>query len=254
MRTDFYAIMNDVNLLNVSEQIYIEDIREDPKVNVPTENRMSYGLFVVGEPEREELDITIKLMIKERNRENRQRIISEINGWAKKGWLQINLRANQRIYVYCTQPLQSESYKTSESMELKFAAYNEAYWQEIIPRTVALSGSSGSANLTPLGTRYCFLEAEVTNTSESTITGVTITGNGQSIVFAEISLAAGATLNMKYDERHLLTAKIGSTSILDKRTETSVDHIKLPNKEATTVSFTATGSCSVKMIARGLYD
>lgn len=254
MRYDLTASLNNVELTSISESIFIVDIEEEPKVTVDSDNRGSYGKTLLNEPERELLDIKISLMIKEHNRIKRQAVISEIKGWAKKGWLRTNLRDNQRIFVVCTTPMIHKAFQTHEKMEITFTAYDEAYWQEEIPASVSLTGSSATAQILPLGTRKCFLEAEITNASGSAISQVSLSANGHLLKFSGLTFANAKKLVIRYDEQHVLRAEIDGTSVLSKRTEDSSDDITLPNKTATTVTFTATGSCSVKLIARGLYD
>lgn len=254
MRTDFTASLNSVNLHEIDTSIYIEDIYEEPKIGVNTESRATYGLSLLNEPEREQLEITIRLMVKKGNRVDRQAIISKILGWAKSGWLQTNLRSGQKIYVACTQKPQYKSYKPYESFEIKFTAYNEAYWQETTPVNVTLTGTTGSCTIKPNGTHRCFLEAEVTNTSGSTVTSVTLQAGTKSITFSGLTLANNGVLKLFYDEMHILRAEISGTSVMNTRTEASDDEIPLVNGSNNTVSFSASGACSVKFIARGLYE
>ena len=256
MRTDFTVSLNDVNIIDIDESIYVEDIKEDPKVNVQTENRLSYGQFVINEPERESLDIVIELKVKQVDRLARQRIFSAIKGWAKSGWLRTNLHDNQRIYVVCTKPPSHKMYSRSETMEITFTAYNEAYWQEISPVVLTLTGSSASGTIKPRGTRKCFLEAEITNTSGGTLSYVTITSGFQKLSFTGLSIPNNGKLMIYYDEQHLLRADASGSGSgqMSHLTDDSDDHIIMQANVTSSVSFSASGSCSAKIIARGMYD
>ena len=256
MRTDFNVSLNGVNIIDLDESIFVEDINEIPKTGIQTENRASYGLSVTNEPEREQLDITISLKVKNPDRLSRQRIFSAINGWAKSGWLRTNLHDNQRIYAVCTQPLSHKAFSRSETMEITFTAYNESYWQEIAPTVLSLSGTVASGTIRPRGTRKCFLEAEITNTSGGTINAISITANYQTFAFTGLSLPNGGTLEIYYDEQHLLRADASWSGFgqMSHLTYDSDDHIILQPNEPATVSFSATGTCSVKIYARGMYD
>lgn len=255
MRTDFIVSLNNVNLHDIDPNIYIEDINEEPSIDVQEENRGSYGQTVVNTPERSNVVITIRFKVKEPDRAKNNAIISKIKGWAKSGWLRTNMREGQRIYVICTKPVSNSALETYKSKEMTFTAYNESYWQEDTPVALTLTGTYDSGTIKPNGTRQCFLEAEITNTSGSTVTNVRITARNQTLEFSEISLANNAKLTISYeDERHIMLAKIGNTSVLGKRTEASSDHIIIPNGVNTTVTFVASGVCSAVIKARGLFD
>lgn len=254
MRTDLTAILNGVDLLNLSESIYVEDINEEPVFALSTETRMPYGVFVLGEPERERLNIRLTVLVKERDRIRRQAVITALKGWAKTGWLKVNTRENQRIYVICTSPASHSVFSRSQSIDMTFTAFNEPYWQDENPIVVTLSGSSGSGSIKPRGTRKCFLEIEATNNSGGTITSFSVTGAGQTITFSGISLPNGGTLRIYYDTTHIFRAEVNGSSIASARTEGSVDDIFLQAMTLQTISFSTSGSCSVKFIARGLYD
>lgn len=254
MRTDLTAILNGFDLLNLSESIYVEEISEEPVIALPTENRMPYGVFVLGEPERERLNIKLTVLVKERDRIRRQAVITALKGWAKTGWLKVNTRDNQRIFVICTAPAAHSVFSRSQSIDMTFTAFGEPYWQDENPIVVTLSGSSGTGSIKPRGTHKCFLEIEATNTSGGTVTSFSVTGAGQTISFSEISLPNGGTLRIYYDTNHIFRAEVNGSSIASARTEGSVDDILLQAMTLQTISFSASGSCSVKFIARGLYD
>ena len=210
--------------------------------------------MLLGQAVRDELSIVIRFMIKERNRANRQHIISTVNGWAGEGWLQVSTRPGKRLYVTCIQPANSAAFAWNEDMTLTFAACGDPYWQDVFPIKAPVSGNSGSAEIHPIGTRPCVLEADITNAGDSAVTSLSLTANGKTISFANLRLSKGKTLKLYYDERHILRATVDGNGVLSYRTPASADDIQLIPAQANTIQFDANGTCNAVLYARGRYD
>lgn len=254
MREDLRCSLNGVDMLSLDPRLYIEDIEETIKFTAETGKRAAYGQTLTGIPGRDSVTVSVTFKIKERDRTSRQSVIQLVNGWAKSGWLTINTRPYQRLYVTCTQPANYKVFSWSEDMTVAFTAYDEAYWQDAVPARVSLSGTDASVSVTPRGTRACCLQAEITNASGGTVNTLSLAANNSQMAFEGLALAAGKTLVIAYDERHLLTATVDGVSKLSCRTAASADDLWIDPRKANPVRFVAARACSVSLILRGEYD
>lgn len=253
MREIMRAALNGQDFYAIDSRLYIQDIIEDISCNVETFSRPAYGQYLASNLGHESLEITIKFMVKCCKRSDRQSVIQRVNGWAKEGWLELSTRPWKRIYVVCTQPAGNETFAWHDDMQITFTAYGESYWQDMEPATVTITGN-GTGSISPKGTRPCYLEAKIKNTSSQTCNSISLSANGKTIAFEGLSLGAGKTLNLLYDNHHWLTAKIGNTGKLGCRTGASADDILLNPAAPNTITFSADKSCTANIIARGLYD
>ena len=254
MRTEITCSLNDIGVQDLNDRIYVEDIKEEPKVSMETANRAGFGLFPMTKPYREELTIKVTLYVKDRNRLRRQDIFDKIMGWCGEGWFRRNTRPEQRIYVFCTKYPTLETFSLSSRLEIEFSAYGFPYWQDINPVRVSSSSAAQNATATirPNGTKDTFLEAEITPGS-GTLTSVTITKGTQSITLSGLAATPQAPLQIYYDDLHLLHIEIGGVSQLSKRTAASVDDIILKAGVDNEISLAFSTACSYTVKARGLW-
>ena len=136
---------------------------------------------------------------------------------------------------------------------MTFTAYAMPYWEADTPILASFTGKSGTAAIRQAGTAPCFLEAEISNTSGSTLTSLSLTADGQKMAFEGLSLGAGKTLTIYYDENWILRAEVDGASVLAKRTADSADDLTLQPGKATTVTIAASHAVSVTLKARGLW-
>lgn len=253
MRYDITCLLNDVGVQDLSDRIYVEDIKEDPKISIETANRAGFGLFPMTKPTREELTITVTIYVKERNRLERQAIFEKILGWCEDGgWLRTNNRPGQRIYVHCTKMPSSEVFNLSSRLEVEFSAYGFPYWQDIAPVQVASTGAVRDAAIIirPNGTKDTFLEAEIAPAT-GTLTDVILTCGSQTITLTGLSATTAAPLMIYYDELSLLHIEVGGVSQLSKRTPASADDIILTAGVSNDVELHFSTVCTYTIKARG---
>lgn len=254
MRTDITCALGGVSLHELDSRIYVEDIKEDPNYTMETVSRAGYGTFPLTNPERDSLVIKVIGYVKERDRTAREAVYQKILGWCTNGWFTKNTRPGQRIYVYCTKPPGTETYKSAR-LEIEFTAYGEAsYWQDVTPVQVSSSSavSSATVSITPSGTQECFLEAEIAPSS-GTLTSVSITARGRTIALTGLSVTQSAPLLIFYDELHILHIESDGTSLLSKRSAASADDILLKAGQSNSVSLTFGRACTYTIKARGLW-
>lgn len=245
--------LNGVELGSLDPRLYIQDIEEHVKTRADTADRPG-GLRLSGKPARTSLTVTVRFMIKERDRAARQRIIGGVNAWAREGWLQVSTRPGQRLYVTCAQPADSETLRWSAEMQVSLTAYEQPYWQDQYAQSARLQGAEGAASLRPTGTRPCHLEAEIVNRSEGAVDSLSLTVNGESLFFSGLGLVAGQALRIDHDGRGWLRARIGGAGRLSCRTPESADELTLYPARENEIAFAADGACDVTLWGRGNYD
>lgn len=245
--------LNGVDLYTLSDRIYIQDIEEKPEVKINTIARPYYGLSASGSMAHDSMTVKITFMIKEKNRVFRAAILQKICAWATKGYLTTSTRLNQRAYVWCTELPEMRTFVWHEDMTITFTAYGEGCWEDTEPITHTISGETLAEleTFNVRGTLPCFLEADITNTSGETLTAITLSANGQSIVLSGLSIANETRVEIRYDEQHYLCISSGDTSLLDHRT--GADDLILypgPNNQ---ISCATDVECSTTFKARGMY-
>lgn len=254
MREELACAINGEDFHSIAPCLYIQDFEEQVKQNIETSSRPHYGQMLIGANGHDELSVVIRFMVKERDRAKRQLVIDRVNAWAKAGWLTLSTRRDKRLYVMCTQPAGSAALRWSNDLQLTLTAFYEAYWQDLYPVEVSLSGSSGRAVIRPMGTRNSFLEFDIANQSGNVINSFSISANGRDMAFSGLGLQNGKTMSVYYDALHLLHAETDSAQKLNCRTGDSADDILLSPVQDNTVYFTADGACAVTLKARGLWE
>ncbi len=256
MRDLMTCALNGADLFDLDDRIYIEDIIEEAETDHETDNRAAYGMFPMNVPHHQSIVVTVKFMVKERIRYERNGVVHKIQGWAKPGWLTTNIRPNQRLYVFCTKQPKIETFDWTQRMEIQFTAYGEAYWQDIAPLSFESESdvSSASVVVKPMCTHECFFEAQITPTSGETLTAVTITVNGKSFQLTGLSVVHSHPLSIYYDELHLLHIESNGTSLLSKRSAASADDLILNQNVNNTISMTFDVTCAYTVYIRRLWE
>ncbi|MGN0970885.1 MAG: hypothetical protein ACI4OY_02945 [Aristaeellaceae bacterium] len=256
MRTRYDVYMDNLPLSAVDPAIYVTDVQETPaSYDTTTLQRAKGDGLRVLRRLRESLQVRVTFMVRETDVGRRRDIVQRVSAWAMGGkYLAIGDRLGQRLRVMCeTLPGITSALKWTQELTMVFTAYAMPYWEAETPIRASFTGTWGTSVIRNTGTAPCFLEAEISNTSGETLTGVAMEADGHAMGFSGLSLGAGKTLKLFYDDNWLLRAEVDGASVLNRRTSDSADDLMLPPGKATTVTISAEKAVSVTLKARGLW-
>lgn len=247
--------MNGMGLQDIDPAIYIIDIQEAaPKMRSAMVDNALYDGMRLTRMQRQSLAVTVAFEVHEYDTARRKAVAEKACEWARDGWLTINDRPDQRLWVVCDKlPVVTSALKWTDRLIIGFTAYDFPFWEEQYPVTATFSGDNGGVIIVPTGNRACCLEAEITATG-GTVNNLVLSVGGRSIAFAALGLAGGQTLSIGYDdERHLQYMRIGDASVLSRRTPESADDLLLQAKEHNAVAIAANAPVRATIRARGVW-
>lgn len=182
----------------------------------------------------------------------RQKICNAVQQWAGRGGvLQTNDREGQRLRCVCdTFPVIPSAQKWTEPLSVTFSAYSLPFWEEVVPSVLSLSGTSGSGSLWLPG---CMdgVPVEVDITAGGALTTLNLTANGRTLTLSGISVSSGQTIKIAYDDEMIQSIKVGSTSLLNKRS--GADDLLADCGVSNSFSFSSNASVTVDFKVRGLW-
>lgn len=253
MISRYEAYLNGVALGSLSTDILILDI-EYPAPTIRTET------FTVAKRQGsrvhrrfvEKTLVTISFAIRNPDTRARQTICGAVAKWAKNGGiLTINDRVGQRLRCVCdTPPSVSSALRWGDTLRVVFVAYSLPFWEEVVPSSLRLSGTQGSGPLfVPGSVDGAVVEAAIK--ANAALSTVTLGANGSTLTLSGLSVASGQTINITYNDNMVQSIKVGSTSLIDKRT--GVDDLLVNCGETNTLTVSANASVTVDFSVRGLW-
>lgn len=256
MRSRYLAALDGVELSAIAPEIIVTDIthsapvREVRASGIAGRNGKLYTRTVTSST-----GVTVSFEIHTPDVRRRALIMEDVQRWAMPGGvLTTSDRPDRVLRVVCESlPTAGSAQKWTGVCSIGFVAYAVPFWEDEAPRRVSITGN-GSKSLFVSGfAAPASVEAAVKNTGSSAISTVKLTAGGSFMEFSGLSLASGQTLTVSHDARGLLTARIGSTSVLGKRTAASSDELELnPGKNAT-LTVTTNGTANTTFEVRGRY-
>jgi len=253
MISRYETVLNGQPLSSISADILILDINYSPPTfqnEVYTVAKRNGGRVYRRYVDR--IQVTVSFAIRAYNIAERQQICNAIQQWARKGGiLQINDREGQRLRCVCeTLPVVSSALKWTDPLFVTFSAYSLPFWEEVVPSVLSLSGTSGSGSLWVPG---CIDGAlvEVDATANASVTSLDLTVNSRTLTLSDISISSGQVIKIAYDDEMIQSIKVGSTSLLAKRT--GVDDLLVDCGQSNSFSFSSDASVNVDFKVRGLW-
>lgn len=251
MTTPYQITLNDVALSDLDETICVTDIREDAPVMRSTAADMYGGGKRLLRHERESLSVQASFAIQEPDRSRRAEIFRSVLAWAENGGiLTISGREGQQLHVICTAPPVLHAEDWTETLILTFTTTTNPYWEDVdvtyaaVPTVNALTlpGNAGNAPVS----------VYVANRGSETMRQLVLTCGSTRMAFGGLSVAAGATFRLLYEDG-ILTAETGGESQLRSRTADSDDLLLAPCGQSCVVHVSADQSVSAVFSARGRY-
>lgn len=256
MRSRYMAALDGVELSAIAPEIIVTDITHNAPVrevrasDIAGRNGKLYTRTVTSST-----GVTVSFEIHTPDVRRRALIMEDVQRWAMPGGvLTTSDRPDRVLRVVCESlPTIGSAQKWTGVCSIGFVAYAVPFWEDEAPRRVTISGN-GSKNLfVPGFAAPASVEATVKNTGSGAISSVTLTAGDTSMTFEGLALGAGQTMTIAHDARGLLTARIGGTSVLDKRTAASSDELELEPGKNATLSVTTNGTASTTFEVRGRY-
>lgn len=256
MRSRYLIGLDGVELSAIAPEIIVTDITHNAPVrevrtsDIAGRNGKLYTRTVTSSA-----GVTVSFEIHTQDVRRRAAIMEDVQRWAMPGGaLTTSDRPDRVLRVVCeTLPTVGSAQKWTGISSIGFVAYAVPFWEDETPRRVSITGN-GSKNLfVPGFAAPASVEAMIKNTGSSAISSVTLTAGDTSMTFNGLSLEAGQTMTLAHDARGLLTARIGSTSVLDKRTAASSDELELEPGKNATLNAATDGTASTTFDVRGRY-
>lgn len=199
------------------------------------------------------LKVTIGFAIRELfNLSKRREILQAVAGWASGSILELSNHPGQQLHVQQkSAPSLGSVRDYTQVMNIEFEASVIPFWEEKVPATYSMNGTSGSGTMHIPGT-VDQAPVELTFTPSGTLTSLTVTasckGVTQQIALTGMSVTGPVVFGRDSEDR--LTIKTGNTSLMRYRTQASADDLLIPCGLAT-VSFSANVTGATSFSARG---
>ena len=256
MRSRYLVGLDGVELSAIAPEIIVTDIthnapvREARASDIAGRNGKLYTRTVTSSA-----GVTVFFEIHTQDVRRRALIMEDVQRWAMPGGvLTTSDRPDRVLRVVCESlPTVGSAQKWTGVCSIGFVAYAVPFWEDETPRWVSITGNGRKSLFVTGFAAPAVVEARVTNTGSGTISSVTLTAGETSMTFAGLALKSGQTLTVSHDERGLLTARIGGTSVLGKRTAASSDELELEPGKNATLSVTTNGTASTTFEVRGRY-
>lgn len=259
MLTRYSAWINGQGLQDIDDSIYILDIVEkDPDAEIVRAERSMSGGTRYIRTNRHSLSVVIRFAVRERDPARRADVVSRVRAWAQRGWLTTSDKPGKRLYVVCEYlPMIDSAVRWAETLEMTLTAYDVPWWEDEQPD--AVNGVSTYAG--ERGER-CVLSICNRGTTDAPVSvQVTAQGNidrllvymadDNSLAFESLGMKAGDVLSIAYDERGIVSLKVGDRSVMDKRRGVSSDNVMCPPGRRDMVVQWAESPFTVRASVRG---
>lgn len=254
MRSRYEAFLNGVALSSINPDIIIHDISYgEPQIKDETFSVAKRNGARLFRRSFNPLTVTIVFEIHAYKVSERQAICQSICSWAKNGGeLKTNDMDGLFLQCECTQfPTISSVMNWLDELEIEFTAYSIPFWQDVAQTSVAFdAGTSGSKSQFVGGNAdVSLVEAEIV--ANASLSSVSLTVNGRTLSLTGLSVSSGSTIKITYDKDAIQSIKVGTTSLLDKRS--GVDDLLVNCGESNTFSFSSSASVTMTYKVRGLW-
>lgn len=254
MISRYEATLNGVALSSIHPNILILDVNYQPP-------ETEFSTYTVAKRQgarihREvinSLSVSISFEIHSYSTMERQQICGMVSLWAKDGGLlEINDRPGQRLRCVCSEKPTIQSVRNwTDPVNVTFTAYALPFWEERDYAEKAFSaGTSGDGFLNvPGSVDGAMIEVDIV--ANATLSSISLSANGRTMVLSGISVSSGNTIKISYTDDMILQIKVGNTSLLNKRS--GADDLIAKCGGLNSVSFSSNASATVTFKTRGLW-
>ena len=256
MRSRYLVGLDGVELSAIAPEIIVTDITHNAPVrevrasDIAGRNGKLYTRTATSSA-----GVAVSFEIHTPDVRRRAAIMEDVQRWAMPGGvLTTSDRPDRVLRVVCESlPTIGSAQKWTGTCSIGSVAYAVPFWEDETPRRVSITGNGSKTLFVPGFAAPASVEETVKNTGSGAISSVTLTAGETSMTFAGLALGAGQTMTIAHDARGLLTARIGGTSVLDKRTAASSDELELEPGTTSALSVSTDGTASTAFEVRGRY-
>lgn len=250
----FDAYLSGVSFAQLDPAIILRDIEEmRPDEEREEARRAIHPGMRISARVRRSLSVRLIFCVREYDVAARARVLDKIAEWAGDGgWLTINSRPGQRLYVIPDSlPALGSSLRWTEDMEMTLTAYERPYWEQQWPTVVSIADSG---NIRPVGTLpEAYVECEATNTGDGALTTLTLTCGDTAITLEGLDVPAGERVSIAYTDRDVLQITAAGASALANRTAESHDDLIARTRQDNAIAVSADQPVTAIFRARGRY-
>lgn len=250
----FDAYMNGVSLAHLDPAIILRDIEEmKPTVDKQEYKRSLHAGSRITDMVRRSLPVKFVLCVREYDITARARLLDRIAEWAGTGgWLTINSRPGQRLYVTPDElPAMGSGLRWTEDVTMTLTAYERPYWEQQYPVTAIITETGSIA---PLGTMpEAQVECDIVNAGDGNLTRIEITCGETKITLEGVDVAPGQHVILSYTDTDVLQIMAGGVSALANRTAESSDDLIAMTRKANDIAVSADQPVSAVFRARGRF-
>lgn len=248
----FDAAINGVSLSGLDPYILLADIDErPPEYRQELAARAIRSGQRISARTRLSLPVALKIHITTPHILTRSHVMQRLAEWVGDGgWLTINTRPDQRLYVYPDPaPSMGSHLSWTDEIEVTLTAYERPYWEQAFP-AIAVIAEQGS--ICPIGTvPDAYVEVDVTNSGEGDLTTLTVTCATTRIKLEGLAVPPGEHVKIAYTDKDVLTITAAGVSALANRTADSHDDLIAYTRQSNIITVEADQSVTAEFSARG---
>ena len=251
MMTRYACRLNGIDLSSIDPAIYVLDVSTvSPVRDLATTPLAGRNGQRITKRTTNSLSVEVKFEIHEQNTVRRALIAEKVTEWAILGGiLTTNDRPERRLHVICETLPNFSALRWTNSLTATFTAFEIPFWESEYPQNVMIDGN-GEAQMFADDSRVW---ASVTNAGTDAITTVDLTAGQTALHFSGLALSSGSSLEVGTDEHGVFYARIGSESVLSKRTAESSDELRLEAGKFGKLSVSTNGKAKTRFGVRGYY-
>lgn len=248
----FDAAINGVSLSWLDPYIMLADIDErQPEYRQEITARAIRSGQRISARTRLSLTVALKIHITTPNVLTRSHVMQILTEWVGDGgWLTINTKPDQRLYVYPDPiPAMGSHLSWTDEIEVTLTAYERPYWEQMYPTVTVITGTG---ELVPIGTiPEAYVEVDVTNKGAGDLTTLTATCATTRIKLEGLNVLPGEHVKIAYTDKDVLTITAAGVSALANRTADSSDDLIAYTRQSNIITVEADQDVMAEFSARG---